>query len=59
MKVNLGGPSRVDEDGNIMSGRWIDMVVEGNDIFIVSDSELLYWECIRCSRRLSTEQRGP
>ncbi|KAK7695869.1 hypothetical protein QCA50_000507 [Cerrena zonata] len=35
VKVNLGGPSRMDEDGNIISGRWIDMVVEGNDIFIL------------------------
>lgn len=47
----------MDEDGNIISGRWIDMVVEGNDIFIVSVNVLVYWKCFRCSRMLSTEQR--
>jgi DnaJ homolog subfamily C member 1 len=36
VKVNLGGRPRLDEDGNLVSGRMIDMVVEPNgDVFIV------------------------
>jgi len=34
--VNLGGPPRLDEDGNVVPGRSIDMVVESNgDVFMV------------------------
>jgi hypothetical protein len=34
--VNLSGPSRVDEDGNVVVGKTIDMVVESNgDVFMV------------------------
>ena len=36
MKVNLGGPARHDEDGNPVPGRMVDMVVEGQDVYIVS-----------------------
>jgi len=36
VKVNLGGPPRLDEDGNVMQGRTIDMAVESNgDIFML------------------------
>jgi len=36
VKVNLGGPPRLDEDGNVMSGKSIDMVVESNgDVFML------------------------
>jgi len=30
VKVNLGGPARLDEDGNVVMGKTIDMVVENN-----------------------------
>ncbi|KAI0347267.1 DnaJ-domain-containing protein [Trametopsis cervina] len=41
VKVNLGGGGRFDEDGNPLSGRWVDMVVEGNDVFFLdSDGSL-------------------
>jgi hypothetical protein len=35
--VNLGGPSRrVDEDGDVVAGKTIDMVVESSgDVFMV------------------------
>jgi DnaJ homolog subfamily C member 1 len=33
--VNLGGAPRYDEDGNVVPGRMVDMVVEGNEVFIV------------------------
>ncbi|KAI0081750.1 DnaJ-domain-containing protein [Panus rudis PR-1116 ss-1] len=35
VKVNLGGATRVDEDGNVYGGRMIDMVVEGNNVSIL------------------------
>ena len=35
VKVNLGGAPRFDEDGNIVPGRMVDMVVEGDEVFIV------------------------
>lgn len=35
VKVPLGGPAKYDEDGNLISGRAIDMVVEGNDVFFL------------------------
>ncbi|KAH8105868.1 DnaJ-domain-containing protein [Cristinia sonorae] len=42
VKVNLGGPSRLDEDGNTLAGRTVDLVVEGNAVFMVdSDGELV------------------
>jgi len=34
--VNLGGGIRFDEEGNAISGKTIDMVVEGEDVYIVS-----------------------
>lgn len=36
VKVNLGGPPRLDEDGNVVGGKMVDMVVEGNDVYFVS-----------------------
>ncbi|KAH9938172.1 DnaJ-domain-containing protein [Fomitopsis serialis] len=33
VKVNLGGHSRLDEDGNVVGGKLVDMVVEGNDVY--------------------------
>ncbi|KAI0349414.1 DnaJ-domain-containing protein [Trametes cingulata] len=36
VKVNLGGGPRLDEDGNIIGGRMVDMVVEGDNVYIVS-----------------------
>jgi len=38
VKINLGGGPRADEDGRIVSGKMIDMVVEGSDVYIVSVS---------------------
>ncbi|KAL4081676.1 DnaJ domain-containing protein [Scleroderma yunnanense] len=35
VKVNLGGGPRSDEDGRIVPGKMIDMVVEGNDVYIL------------------------
>jgi len=36
VKVNLSGPSRFDEDGNVIGGKSIDMVVESNgDVFML------------------------
>lgn len=36
MKVNLGGGIRYDEEGNVVPGKMIDMVVEGENVYIVS-----------------------
>jgi hypothetical protein len=36
VKVNLGGNARLDEDGNMVVGKYIDMLVESNgDVFMV------------------------
>ncbi|KAI0796690.1 DnaJ-domain-containing protein [Abortiporus biennis] len=35
VKISLGGPSRYDEDGNPLPGRMVDMVVEGNDVYML------------------------
>lgn len=36
VKLNLGGPPRLDEDGNVIMGRSIDVVVESNgDVFML------------------------
>ena len=36
VKVNLGGGARYDDEGNVIPGRMIDMVVEGSgDVFMV------------------------
>ncbi|KAI0092693.1 DnaJ-domain-containing protein [Irpex rosettiformis] len=41
VKINLGGKPRVDEDGNLIPGRMVDMVVEGSDVFFLdSDGSL-------------------
>ena len=34
--MNLGGGIRYDEDGNAIPGKMIDMVVEGENVYIVS-----------------------
>lgn len=41
VKVNLGGPPRLDEDGNVMQGKTIEMVVEsnGNIFMLEADGE--------------------
>jgi len=41
VKLNLGGPSRLDEDGNVIAGKSIDMVVEsnGNVFMLEADGE--------------------
>ena len=36
VKVSLGGQIRYDEDGNAAGGRSVEMVVEGNEVFMVS-----------------------
>ncbi|KAJ3529210.1 hypothetical protein NM688_g7883 [Phlebia brevispora] len=42
VKVNLGGPPRLDEDGNLVPGRTVDMVVEGSNVYILEpDGTLL------------------
>lgn len=35
VKVNIGGPPRLDEDGNVVPGKFIDMVVDGQEVFIL------------------------
>jgi len=41
VKVNLAAPS-MDEDGNAIGGRWVDMVVEGNDVFFLDSDGTLH-----------------
>ncbi|KAH8830489.1 DnaJ domain-containing protein [Flagelloscypha sp. PMI_526] len=44
VKFNLGGRSRLDEDGNVIQGRWIDMVVNETEVYILDpngDMDLL------------------
>ncbi|EIW61980.1 DnaJ-domain-containing protein [Trametes versicolor FP-101664 SS1] len=42
VKVNLGGGARMDDDGNVVAGRWLDLVVEGESVFILEpDGSLL------------------
>ncbi|TFY55317.1 hypothetical protein EVJ58_g8324 [Rhodofomes roseus] len=41
VKINLGGSPRLDEGGNVIGGKMVDMVVEGNDVyFLDSDGSL-------------------
>lgn len=49
MKVNLGGTARYDEDGNMIPGRMVDMVVDGSDVFIVS----IRSHCRICDQKLT------
>ncbi|KAH9943460.1 DnaJ-domain-containing protein [Epithele typhae] len=35
VKVNLGGHPRMDQDGNYVPGRMVDMVVEGGDVYML------------------------
>ncbi|KZT20371.1 DnaJ-domain-containing protein [Neolentinus lepideus HHB14362 ss-1] len=35
VKVNMGGPGRMDDEGNFIPGRTLDMVVDGPDVFIL------------------------
>jgi len=39
VKVNLGGPPRLDEDGNVVPGRSIDMIVESNGEVIMLEAD--------------------
>ncbi|KAF9780123.1 DnaJ-domain-containing protein [Thelephora terrestris] len=41
VRVNLGGRIRFDEDGNALPGKMIDMVVEGENVYIAEDGELI------------------
>ncbi|CCM01606.1 uncharacterized protein FIBRA_03666 [Fibroporia radiculosa] len=42
VKVNLGGGRRLDENGNLVGGKMVDMIVEGNDVYILEpDGSLL------------------
>lgn len=34
--MNLGGGPRIDEGGNIVAGKMVDMVVDGNGVYLVS-----------------------
>ncbi|KAG1755613.1 hypothetical protein EDB19DRAFT_1662206 [Suillus lakei] len=38
VKVNLGGGPRQDEDGNVIAGKMLDMVVERDNVFILDPS---------------------
>jgi len=42
VRVNLGGSQRSDEDGNPISGRTIDMVVEGQNVYILDPNGELH-----------------
>ncbi|KAH9951606.1 DnaJ-domain-containing protein [Amylocystis lapponica] len=35
VKVNLGGGPRLDDEGNTVGGKWVDMVVDGGDVYIL------------------------
>ncbi|KAF9652178.1 chaperone J-domain-containing protein [Thelephora ganbajun] len=41
VRVNLGGGIRFDEEGNAIPGKMIDMVVEGESVYIAEDGELI------------------
>lgn len=34
--MNLGGGIRLDEEGNAIPGKMVDMVVEGENVYLVS-----------------------
>jgi hypothetical protein len=42
VKVNLGGGPRQDEDGNVIAGKMLDMVVEQDNVFILDPSGSLH-----------------
>jgi len=50
VKVNLGGGIRFDEEGNALPGKMIDMVVEGENIYIVEDGELALLDASSATR---------
>ena len=52
MKVNLGGPPRLDDDGNVVGGKMVDMVVEGNAVYFVSASVSGLWPGAEPHRQL-------
>ena len=37
---------RMDEDGNVVPGKMVDMVVEGQDVYIVSWPEAYLEDCV-------------
>jgi len=39
VRLNIGGGPRMDEGGNIVPGKMIDVVVDGNDVYISDGSE--------------------
>lgn len=41
VRVNLGGGVRFDEEGSVLPGKMIDMVVEGENVYIAEDGELI------------------
>jgi len=41
VKVNLGGAARMDEEGNMIPGKMIDMLVEGDDVFILDGPDMV------------------
>jgi len=50
VRVNLGGPIRFDEDGNAIPGKMIDMVVEGENVYIAEDGELILLDASTATR---------
>jgi len=50
VKVNLGGGTRFDEEGNAIPGKMIDMVVEGEDTYIVEDGESILLDASSATR---------
>lgn len=53
VKINLGGGARMDEDGNVVPGKMIDMVVDGDHVYIVSLSN--YCRGARLALALDTD----
>ena len=49
--MNVGGRAYVDEDGNVFPGKTVDMLVEGQDVFIVSG---LFFPALLFGRRISS-----
>ncbi|KAI9574733.1 DnaJ-domain-containing protein [Boletus coccyginus] len=40
VKVNLGGGPRIDQEGNIVPGKMIDMVVDGNGVYLCDGPDI-------------------
>jgi len=50
VRVNLGGGTRFDEDGNPVPGKMIDMVVEGENVYIAEDGRLILLDASSATR---------